>query len=132
MASKKHIKELNRELKALSKSMPKLYSNIECRGQVLGEQLIKHGITTIPDTMMLIGIDPKTKEPIYNEDPIKKDGRYTVPVRGGHQVNHFKKLKQMYKAGGIDKVLDYTDGVVDLELQSRLPQTFGGITTRTR
>lgn len=48
-------------------------------------------------------------------DPIESDKFYKVPVQ--QRVNHYRRIKKLFNAGGYQRVNEYIDGVIRLHAE---------------
>ncbi len=80
-----------KHLRKISANLPEVAEKTFVSEKVEGHQLIENGIDTV------------------NDKPVKLGGIYRKVTAIAKPVNHYRKLKQLDKTGGVAAVIGYLD-----------------------
>lgn len=111
---KERDKVINRKLKELAIELPINYYEAKASLQYRGSELLE--------------MDPDKKD--SKGEPLDAKKIYFINGVQRHQVDHYKRMKRIYRRFGAIGVNQYVAEVVDLHIHIIKPTSIGGIQTQ--
>lgn len=108
---KKAKKEIYSSLIEVAKKLPFNYTEVVEKKSFLGADILK--------------TNPKATD--SEGKVISSDKNYVVPVTKRYPVDHFKRMKRIYRSKGLPGVQEYVNGVMGIEIHAATAKSIGGI-----
>jgi hypothetical protein len=105
-----------------------MYRDLQKIAQRLPFNYVEHKASLEYRGSEILEANPEAKDKEGN--PIDPKKIYFINGSQRHVVDHYKRMKRIYRRDGEDGVKHYVTEVMALELHAMQPKSFGGIQTQ--